>query len=403
MTFDFPKEPEAICPTLYGTKSVCYRCIGYCNFHKAYVTHKQMKTKQCLQKNCNAFIKNANHQFWIEREQKKEELKLKRILEKRIEEEKLSKFRLITEKKENINIRQKRFICLDLKTCRLTGKQKKAMQEISGEVIQIGAVMLDEQFNYLSQFSIFVKPVYGVISAESVDNPDFYKDSLEHADTFSTAFYKLFIWAGSNQDDVTTLCWSNSVYTQFWDEIYIKAKNHDEYRDFLKTFVDLQALMCNALRSENQISFDASLKYCHIKFAGVRESALNHSFNQARIFNKLMKHTKENVDFNPLWKYTETDLSKYFYATKSHSGDFTSSFAVFMSEDLIKQFSESKKLVQIKAQSSKRNKSPVFFSKIFSCTKYGINVNNWLKFSIKMLFLKDINYLKLSGDSYEAE
>lgn len=403
MTFDFPKEPEAICPTLYGTKSVCYRCIGYCNFHKAYVTHKQMKTKQCLQKNCNAFIKNANHQFWIEREQKKEELKLKRILEKRIEEEKLSKFRLIKEnqKKENINIRQKRFICLDLKTCRLTGKQKKAMQGISGEVIQIGAVMLDEQFNYLSQFSTFVKPVYGVISAESVDNPDFYKDSLEHADTFSTAFYKLFIWAGSNQDDVTTLCWSNSVYTQLWDEIYIKAKNHDEYRDFLKTFVDLQALMCNALRSENQISFDASLKYCHIKFAGVRESALNYSFNQARIFNKLMKHTKENVDFNPLWKYTETDLSKYFYATKSHSSDFTSSFATFMSEDLIKQFSELKKPVQIKAQSSKRNKSPVFFSKIFSCTKYGINVNNWLKFSIKMLFLKDINYLKLSGDSYE--
>ena len=290
-----------------------------------------------------------------------------------------------------------------MKTCRLTGKQKKAMQEISGEVIQIGAVMLDEQFNYLSQFSTFVKPVYGVISAESVDNPDFYKDSLEQADTFSTAFYKLFIWAGSNQDDVTTLCWSNSVYTQLWDEIYIKAKNHDEYRDFLKTFVDLQALMCNALCSENQISFDASLKYCHIKFAGVRESALNHSFNQARIFNKLMKHTKENVDFNPLWKYTETDLSKYFYATKSHSSDFTSSFAAFMSEDLIKQFSEPKKPVQIKAQSSKRNKSPVFFSKIFSCTKYGINVNNWLKFSIKMLFLKDINYLKLSGDSYEAE
>jgi len=405
MTFDFPKEPEAICPTLYGTKSVCYRCIGYCNFHKAYVTHKQMKTKQCLQKNCNAFIKNANHQFWIEREQKKEELKLKRILEKRIEEEKLSKFRLIKEnqKKENINIRQKRFICLDLKTCRLTGKQKKAMQEISGEVIKIGAVMLDEQFNYLSQFSTFVKPVYGVISAESVDNPDFYKDSLEHADTFSTAFYKLFIWAGSNQDDVTTLCWSNSVYTQLWDEIYIKAKNHDEYRDFLKTFVDLQALMCNALRSENQISFDASLKYCHIKFAGVRESALNHSFNQARIFNKLMKHSKENIDFNPLWKYTETDLSKYFYATKSHSSDFVSSFAAFMSEDLIKQFSESQKPVEIKAQSSKRDKSSVFFSKIFSCTKYGINVNNWLKFSIKMLFLKDINYLKLSGDSYEAE
>lgn len=48
--------------------------------------------------------------------------------------------------------------------------------------------MLDEQFNYLSQFSIFVKPVYGVISAESVDNPDFYKDSLEHAELFQPHF-----------------------------------------------------------------------------------------------------------------------------------------------------------------------------------------------------------------------
>ena len=94
---------------------------------------------------------------------------------------------------------------------------------------------------------------------------------------------------------------------------------------------------------------------------------------------------------------------KIFLCNKIHSSDFTSSFAAFMSEDLIKQFSELQKPVEIKAQSSKRDKSSVFFSKMFSCTKYGINVNNWLKFSIKMLFLKDINYLKLSGDSYEAE
>ena len=322
MTIDFPKDAETICQTLYGTETTCSRCIGYCKFHKAYVTHNQMKTKQCLQKNCDAFIKNENHQFWIEREQKKEEIKRKKIKEKRIEEEKLSKSHLIAknQKKKNMYVSQKRFIFLDLKTCRLTGKQKKSMKGISDEVIQIGAVMLDEKLNYLSQFSTFVKPVYGVISEETVDNPDFYKGSLEHADTFSTAFYKLFTWTGSNQDDVTTLCWSNSVYIQLWDEIYIKTKTHNEYRDFLKTFVDLQSLLDNALLSEKKISFDSSLKYCHIRFAGIRELAVNYSFNQARIFYKLIKHRKENIDFNPLWKYTETNLSKYYYAPEMKSG-----------------------------------------------------------------------------------
>lgn len=401
MTFEFPENPEAICQTLYGSESPCFRCVGYCTFHKAYVTQKQMKTKQCLQKNCDAFIKNTNNQFWIEREQKKEELKRKKIQERKIEEEKLSKLHLITEnQKKNAHIRQKRFICLDLKTCKLAGAQKKAMKGKSEETIQIGAVMLDENFNYLSQFSSFVKPVYGVVSAESVDNPDFYKESLEHADTFSAAFYKLFTWAGGNKDDVTTLCWSNSVYIQLWDEIYVKAKNHNEYREFLKTFVDLQAIIDNALCSENQISFDAALKFCHIKFDGSRESSLNYSFNLARLFNKLMKLSKEKAGFSPLWKYTESDLSKYFYETNTHSSDFTSSFATFVSEDFIKQFSESQKTAEIKAQTAKRNKPPFFISKIFSCSKYGININRWLKFSIKMLFIKDTNYLKISESSY---
>jgi len=399
MTIEFPTDPDAFCQTLYNTESTCSRCIGYCTFHNGYITRKQLKTKQCLQKNCNALIKNINHPFWIEREQKKEEIKLKRIEEKRIEEEKLSKFHLLTEnqKKKNIHICEKRFICIDLKTCKLTGIPKKEMKEVPGEVIQIGAVMLDEKLNYISQFSTFVKPVYGIVSNETVDNYEYYKDRLEHADTFSTAFYKLYTWTGSNQDDVTTLCWGNYVYTQLWDEIFIKAKNHDEYRDFLKTFVDLQNIFDSVLTSKQQISFETSLKYCHLKFDGLRDSALSYAFNQARIFNKLMKHNKQTIDFNPLWKTTETDLSKHFYASKSHSNDLTSSFAAFMSKDLLEQFTKQAEPTETKAETGVVNKTPAYISKLFSCSKYGINVNTWLKFSTRMLFIRDVNYSKLAG------
>ena len=110
-----------------------------------------------------------------------------------------------------------------------------------------------------------------------------------------------------------------------------------------------------------------------------------------------MKHNKKSVEFNPLWKYTETDLSKHFYASNSHTNDFTSSLAAFMSKDLLEQFTKPSEPTETKAKTVTVNKTSAYISKLFSCSKYGINVNTWLKFSTRMLFIRDVNYSKLAG------
>ena len=53
--------------SLYGTHSdnVC----GYCYYHHAGVTVRQMKRKRCLAKQCPAFRKYTEHGYWKQREE----------------------------------------------------------------------------------------------------------------------------------------------------------------------------------------------------------------------------------------------------------------------------------------------------------------------------------------------
>lgn len=43
-------------------------CCGYCKYHRANLTVRQMRTKECLQKQCRHLVKNENHSYWKQRE-----------------------------------------------------------------------------------------------------------------------------------------------------------------------------------------------------------------------------------------------------------------------------------------------------------------------------------------------
>ena len=293
----------------------------------------------------------------------------------------------------------KRYICLDLEMCELTTNQRRTVKELRGEVIQIGAVMLDENLNYISEFSSLVKPEYGHISNEISALTGINDNMVEHADTFSTAFYKFFCWAGS--DDITTFCWSNSDYKQLWNEIHIKAKNHDEYQEFLRTFVDLQAVLGKALSAKKAISLDVALKFCHLKFKGQRHSALFDAYNTARILFK-MKHSG---NLGNGWDYiasnTESEMCKNRIRNNSFDKDYTTSFASFISPALLEKFGYSDNnenhqetsindfnLSQSVTMKNKGRKD--LLKKVFLCSRYGIKLSDWMKFSIRMSFVRDL-------------
>ena len=58
---------------LYGTCSdnIC----AMCKLHAKGVTVKQMRQKQCLQKQCHHLVKIETHEYWAQRERKKQKRK----------------------------------------------------------------------------------------------------------------------------------------------------------------------------------------------------------------------------------------------------------------------------------------------------------------------------------------
>lgn len=48
---------------------------AYCRLHHCSITVKQMKCKNCLQKECRHLVKNENHQYWRQRELAKQKRK----------------------------------------------------------------------------------------------------------------------------------------------------------------------------------------------------------------------------------------------------------------------------------------------------------------------------------------
>ena len=51
---------------------------GYCKYHKCRMTVKQIRCKNCLQKQCWHFIKNEQHPWWKQRMDVKQKRKERR-------------------------------------------------------------------------------------------------------------------------------------------------------------------------------------------------------------------------------------------------------------------------------------------------------------------------------------
>ena len=57
--------------TLFGTLANTEKIVAYCRKHKAGITVQQLKTKQCLNKQCRALKKYPEHPYWQERQVRK--------------------------------------------------------------------------------------------------------------------------------------------------------------------------------------------------------------------------------------------------------------------------------------------------------------------------------------------
>ena len=116
-----------------------------------------------------------------------------------------------------------KYVVVDFEMNPLPKKMKQVREICQQEIIEIGAVMLDDDWQEIDAYKSLVKPEYNPQIAPYFANlTGITTDMLAGADTFKTAFEKFAGWCAGCQDAFTVIAWSESDYQQFSSELQLK-------------------------------------------------------------------------------------------------------------------------------------------------------------------------------------
>lgn len=153
---------------------------------------------------------------------------------------------------------------------------------LRGEIIQIGAVKLDENMYPCDEFQADVKPVwfrkmhYKVKKLTGFDN-----ERLDHGMPFPEAMEKFWAWAGP---DCTYMTWG-------YDDHGIMEQNliiHDMDIDWMGSWINLQLIYNRQTDGDrNQKSLETAMEHFGIEQTRVAHDALGDAYNTGLVCSRL--------------------------------------------------------------------------------------------------------------------
>lgn len=318
-----------------------------------------------------------------------------------------------------------KYICLDLEMSEMTYAEQGSLS-ISKEIIQIGAVILDEAYHFVDEFEIYVKPQFSRINEHIYNLTGITNENVENAPDFITAFEKYLCWIDSKigKEKYTTFCWSNVDHNQLNSEIYVKARNRDDFLIHLETFVDLQRTFGEVLGTKFTIGLEKAIEFCHETFKGQAHTAKADALNTAVILNKLCRAKNLNPQFHILSDSTFEKIEAEKREDEKLQKSMNSTFGSFFSEEILAKFGlkkeqqekqeeeclkesetdysnyvpaklskREKKILKLQQKEQKKRKllSPEIQSQIANShptLKYNIAPADWMKFYVQMIYTR---------------
>ena len=163
--------------------------------------------------------------------------------------------------------------------------------EISGicaqEIIEIGAVMLDDEFQEISSFRTYVKPQYNDGIQDNITTlTGITNDMVENAPYFNEAAGMFAQWCMGTGSDIKIYAWSESDYSQMIREMALKryAVSENEAVVFGNKWTDFQNEFDAGIGFGKCTSLKSALEMAGIDFSGRQHDALDDARNTADLF-----------------------------------------------------------------------------------------------------------------------
>ena len=188
------------------------------------------------------------------------------------------------------------YIIVDFEMNPVAGEYKEERQISRSEIIEIGAVIMDESFLVLGEFKTLVKPQF---------NDSIYKkyETLTGITTqmvcgapiFATAYEMFVNWCESYGSEYEIYAWSENDYNQLVAEMELKNYRKADMMKPLDNWFDFQKEYTEKLGLERIMSLEKALDYAGIAFEGHMHDALCDAKNTAELFAIVRNEERCNV------------------------------------------------------------------------------------------------------------
>jgi inhibitor of KinA sporulation pathway (predicted exonuclease) len=172
------------------------------------------------------------------------------------------------------------YLVTDLE-CNCTDKNEFPREEM--EIIEIGAVLLNEKLEIIAEFSSFVKPtIHPILTSfckELTKIKQEYVDSEEHIDKAIVEFEK---WA-SEKGDYTFFSWGAFDYNQIQRECDLKKITNPMFQrnmNYKKNFAKIKKL-------KRGVGVRKALNILNMKFEGTPHRAIDDTRNIVKMIQKV--------------------------------------------------------------------------------------------------------------------
>ena len=191
------------------------------------------------------------------------------------------------------------YIIVDFEMNPVAREQKEAKQIGGYEIIEIGAVVLDENLAVMGEFKSYVKPQYNdVIYPRYETLTGISTQMVKDAPIFETAYEMFVNWCESFGPEYEVYAWSDSDFNQLVAEMNLKNYTKKTMMKPLEVWYDFQKEYVEKLGIDRVISLKQALDYAGLDFQGKIHDALWDAKNTADLFAIVRNEVRCNAVLN---------------------------------------------------------------------------------------------------------
>lgn len=156
------------------------------------------------------------------------------------------------------------------------------------EIIQIGASLLDEDYQIIDEFNSYVHPRYGVLDPFIHSLTGIEDKNISSAPSLEAVLLNFRQWL---PDEVCTfVSWSRTDADQLMKELNLKNISFPDGQEILDHWIDAQLMFSNKVRSRSAYKLSEALFMAGVESAGHAHDGLSDAHNTALLFALMMKN-----------------------------------------------------------------------------------------------------------------